>query len=782
MQENHWEKIEKIFNRAAVLPVAERRAFIEDVCREDEELCREILALIEADGEADCFLDEPNFDLGLQILADGRVGTRISRYVILKLIGQGGMGEVYLARDVENGQTVALKLLNETATKDADRVRRFRQEARAASLIKHHNVTQVYEIGEVENNQFIAMEYVDGVTLRERLKANSPSMREALTIAGQIAAALEAAHSNGIIHRDLKPENVMIERVGQIKVLDFGLAKLTKPAAFQTVSKNATAQANLLTDGNSTAFGMVFGTAGYMSPEQARGQKTDERTDIWSFGVLLYEMLAGVPPFRGKTNLDVIAAVLTAEPASLTSIFPDLPFELSNLISQTLQKESADRPQNCQIIMSELRRVSERLQGDSALTATRPSNSVLNDQTLSSPHRTTADNNKTAKENQTRVFSDKKKAQNFFYAFVSAFVVAVLGIAGYFYVNRPNASPADVASANAVQTNAGANSNSEAEREYQRGRYIWNKRDGKEMPKALVHFQKAIDLDPGFARAYAGLADAYSWDGNPNLTREEKSAHVKAAAQRALAIDPNLAEARTTLAMALGSERDWNGLEREYRKAIESDPNYPTAHHWFAEYLTFVGRDEEAVAHINKALELDPLSYAILNDAITINWFVGRYTEAIDKAEKMIIFDARYEKRSRLWLARLSAHIENNERARKEFERFVELSNGKVSDMDYANFYALVGDKEKALSYLKKVETSKDKINQELGFAGTYALLGMREEAFKWLEIAFENRHPSIVALAANPDFDSLRSDPRYVNLLERMNLAEFWRDKLNQQ
>lgn len=780
MQENQWQKIEEVFNRAAVLPEAERRALIRNLCRDDEKLYREVLLLIEADAEEKCFLDEPNFDLGLEVLAGGRAGTLVSHYSILRLLGQGGMGEVYLARDTESGQNVALKLLGETATKDADRIRRFRQEARAASLIRHESVARVYEIGEFENIQFIAMEYVDGETLRERLKSDSFTFGEALTIAGQIVSALGAAHALSIIHRDLKPENVMIDRHNQVKVLDFGLAKLTKTGALQSASKNATAQANLLTESNSTAFGMVFGTAGYMSPEQARGQKTDERTDIWSFGVLLYEMLAGKAPFRGKTNLDVIAAVLTAQPQPLKEISPVLPNEISDLVDQTLQKEKEERP-DLQQIADKLRLAREQLGQNADLKLTRLNNSALNEQRVSNSPETTPGSSKTANESQTLDILKIKNRQKLLPAVLAAFIFAALGITVYLSI-RPDAPTAKSALPGAAQTDNGTN-NSEVEREYQKGIYIWSKRKIEDMPQALAHFQKAIELDPGFAKAYVGLANAYQWDGNPKLTREEKQSHVKAALQRALAINPNSVEARSTLAFTLGVERNWHEAEREYLKALEIDPNYPTTHIWYAEFLALVkGEDDKAIEHIDLAHKLDPLSFAVLSNSVAIYYFVGRYDEAIAKAEKMIAFDSRFEIHARAWMARLYAHKGDIGQAKKEFKRYDELSNEKLSNAERGNYLSLFGEREKALEYIKKVENSSEADSIAIVLASSYSHLNMTEEAIKWLEIAFDNENASITTIAASPDFDNLHTDPRFINLLARINMADFWRAKFSKQ
>ena len=778
MNSHLWPRVEELFNAALNLPPAQRQPFLDSACAGNQELRKEVTSLI-AEAETDGFMTEPLFDLGVALLAQSEesalVGRTLHTYRLTRMIGRGGMGEVYLAFDIARNRTVALKVLNETATKDADRVMRFRREAHAASLIRHPSVAEVYEVGEFENNLFIAMEYVEGTTLRERLKTSPFTLGEALKVAEQIGAALSAAHEIGIAHRDLKPENIMIRGDGQIKVLDFGLAKLIKPSTLQTISKNATVPANLLTDNDSTAFGVVFGTATYMAPEQARGNRTDERSDIWSFGVLLYEMIVGVPPFRGQTNMDIIAAVLTTEPQPIRQSFPSAPPDLENLINQTLQKEPNDRPRSVEVLTVELVRIHQRLQerDTSILSIARP-NHISWKPTDSDWRRKTFDDREASNQQPANEMRRRKLLIGFG---GGALAVAVIAGASYFAGYHPLATN-PLSKVN--RAGASTSKDPDAQREYQAGLYIWNKRIVENMPQALAHFQKAIDTDPGFARAYAGLANAYLWEGNPHLTREERFSHVRAALNRALALDPNLAEAHTTLAYLEGGDWKWPEAIREYEKAIQADPDYPQAHHWYAEFLTALGRDDEAVEHITKARELDPLSYAILNDSVMIYLNVRRYDEAIIQAEKVIGFDARYEARARVLLSRLYAFKGNVERARQEFKRVEELSSGKVPDMDYANFYGSIGEKEKALDYLKKLQRSGEAQRETYMVAALYSALGMREEAFKWLEAAFENHHPSLPMMAANPDFDGLRSDPRYRAMLERMNLAEFWRDKLS--
>src|SRR5438445_1327749 len=262
-------------------------------------------------------------------------GTRLGRYEIRSQIGAGGMGEVYLAQDTKLDRKVALKILPADVVANKDRMRRFVQEAKSAAALNHPNIAHVYEIDEVDGQHFIAMEFVDGQTLRLRLKGTGLRLGEALDVTTQIASALAAAHRAGIIHLELKSENVMLTPEGYVKVLDFGLAKLTEhPAANSAVST--------LID---TEPGMIIGTAQYMSPEQARGLEMDARTDIWSLGVVLYEMITGHIPFEGATKSDMIASILDREPRPLTSHSPDLPSELWRLVKKAMRKDREERYQ-----------------------------------------------------------------------------------------------------------------------------------------------------------------------------------------------------------------------------------------------------------------------------------------------------------------------------------------------------------------------------------------------------------------------------------------------------
>ena len=347
MENNRWQKIEEIFNLVVVLPVNERREFIGEVCRNEPELCHEITSLVENDCLEDSFLDEPVFTLGAQLLendfSDLLNTENLGFYRLRKVLGRGGMGAVFLAEDERLGRFVAFKILPAAFPDDAEMVEHFRLEARLASSISHPNVAHIYEFSQSDGRYFLAMEYVPGETLRELIEKRAIDAAGAVEIALQIAAALAAAHKIGIVHRDIKPENVMVTEDGLVKVLDFGISKLTvqtpETSKFQTEHQIAPDDK---TD-------VLKGTVAYMSPEQLSGKPVDERTDLWSLGVVFYEMLAGERPFRGETLICLQTAISHDNPAAI-----NCPKNLREIIARLLQKKAADRYQKSEDLLTDL--------------------------------------------------------------------------------------------------------------------------------------------------------------------------------------------------------------------------------------------------------------------------------------------------------------------------------------------------------------------------------------------------------------------------------------------
>src|SRR2546430_11052517 len=334
MKPERWHEVDKILQSVLERDAAEREAYLLEVCAGDEQLRREVLTVLASHKQAGSFMASPALQGSDDIFEDEpklKQGDTIGLYRITKPIGRGGMGEVYLAEHTTLSREVALKILPEHFLDDAQRVQRFRQEARAVLALNHPNVGTVYDIGEAAGVHFISTEFVEGQTLRERMAHARLTVSEAIEIAAQIAGAIAYAHEKGVIHRDIKPENVMLRPDGYVKVLDFGIAKLTERQATPTDPNEAQTRMK-----GETSPGMVMGTAHYMSPEQARGKKVDERTDTWSLGAVLYEMLTGRPPFEGETPSDIIGLILQHDPAPLTALMPDAPPELERIVSKAL--------------------------------------------------------------------------------------------------------------------------------------------------------------------------------------------------------------------------------------------------------------------------------------------------------------------------------------------------------------------------------------------------------------------------------------------------------------
>jgi Predicted ATPase len=369
MINQRWEQIKELFHAALERETGERAAFLDASCA-DKELRDEIISLVAAHERPGSFLDAPaEFEASASLTADEpaeiEAGQAIGYYKIVNTIGAGGMGRVYLAQDTRLGRKVALKLLPAALVKDTDRTRRFEQEARAASALNHPNILTIHEIGVEDSAHFIATEFIEGQTLREHIKQTPLKLHEVLEIAIQVAAALAAAHAAKIIHRDIKPENIMVRPDGYIKVLDFGLAKLTPPQAAAGIDTDSLAFALV-----STQPGMVMGTMIYMSPEQARGFEVDARTDIWSLGVILYEMIAGHPPFTGRTNSDVLASVINREPQPLSRTVAGVSAELERIVTKALAKDREERYQTVKDLLIDLRRHKQRLEFEAEIYRT----------------------------------------------------------------------------------------------------------------------------------------------------------------------------------------------------------------------------------------------------------------------------------------------------------------------------------------------------------------------------------------------------------------------------
>lgn len=367
MKTERWKKAFDLFQSAIERAPEERAAFLDESCHDDEDMRREVESLLTSHERAENFIEVPAFKAAPEFVPNdssgAMVGKLIGHYQIESLIGVGGMGEVYLARDERLGRKAALKLLPDSLTIDEAQLSRFKNEARTASALNHPNILTVYEIGAEGHVQFIATEFIEGITLRASLESGRTSPRAALDIVVQVASALAAAHEAGVVHRDIKPENIMLRPDGYAKVLDFGIAKLTE----QSVDDHTVETTAVL----HTRQGLVLGTAHYMSPEQARGQKVDGRSDIWSLGVVLYEIVGGSPPFRGETPSDCIASILTKEPPPLSGVLPDVPLKLESILQKALRKNRDERYQTIKEMLADLHILKGELETESSSPQTK---------------------------------------------------------------------------------------------------------------------------------------------------------------------------------------------------------------------------------------------------------------------------------------------------------------------------------------------------------------------------------------------------------------------------
>src|SRR5437773_2119167 len=347
MTPERWEQIKSLLQSSLEAEPAKRPAFLMEACGDDQSLYAEVQSLIRSHERAGTFIENPAFAVMAASLIDqasvSNIGKTLGHYKILQRLSAGGMGEVYLAEDTRLRRKVALKILPAIFTREVERVHRFQQEAQAVSALNHPNIVTIYDIGQIASHHFIATEFIDGETLRQRMSRGRVTNGEAINIACQVASALAAAHHAGIVHRDIKPENIMVRSDGLIKVLDFGLAKLIERG--DTVSLVNTNQ------------GIVMGTAHYMSPEQARALVVDERTDLWSLGVVLYEMVAGQSPFAGETSTDVMVSILEHEPKPLSEIADRVPAALQSVVAKALRKDRERRYQSAGELSKELQKL-----------------------------------------------------------------------------------------------------------------------------------------------------------------------------------------------------------------------------------------------------------------------------------------------------------------------------------------------------------------------------------------------------------------------------------------
>jgi serine/threonine-protein kinase len=772
--------------------------------------------------------------------------TFAGRYKIIGKLGEGGMGVVYKAEDTKLKRIVALKFLPPELTHIIEVKERFIREAQASAALDHPNICTVHEIDDFEGKTFISMAYVEGQSLRDKIESGPLEVNKSLEIAIQVAEGLQEAHKKGVVHRDIKSPNIMVTERDQAKIMDFGLARV---AGGTLITKEPT----------------IMGTVAYMSPEQARGEAVDHRTDIWSLGVVLYEMISGQLPFKGERETSVMYSIEHKEPKPLKSIQPDIPEELEQIVGKALTKNPGERYQKMDELLDDLYSISKGFVPPKIKAAIRrarlskikrtylyagiaglsvlliaagiylfivrgkPINSiaVLPLENLSGDQEkeyfsdgiTDALINELAKISALRVISrtsmmQYKKVRKSLREIarelnVDAVVEAsVLTIGSKVQIRArlikmpteqnlwAQSYERDISNILVLQSEiartiaeeinvkikpeekvrlASARKISpEVYELYLKGRYFWSRTTESAVKKSINYFQQAIEKDPMYAPAYAGLVDAYTiLTQVGELPQAEYAQKAKEAAMKALEIDERMGEAHASLGLIKsGIDFDWVGAEREFQQAIQLSPNYAMAYVWYSQLLNLLGRHEEAITKIKLAQELDPLNSFISSNVVYRYYLARRYDQALEESKKLLDMFPNY------WVHHWSrGHVYSAKRmytkAIVEFQKAVDLSEGSLEclpDLGYA--YAKLGRRDEAQKVLKKLEKeSRQKYVPAIFFATVYTGLGENDLAFEWLEKAYLEHDWRVSWIAPDPVFDSLRDDPRFKALLKKMNL-----------
>ncbi len=789
------------------------------------------------------------------------IGQTISHYRIVEQLGAGGMGVVFKAQDSRLERAVALKFLPEKLAQEPQALERFRREARAASALNHPGICTIYDIGEQDGRAFIAMEFIDGETLRDHIHGKPLPVEELLELGIQIAEALDAAHAEGIIHRDIKPANIFVTKRGRAKVLDFGLAKLV-PKGVALADEDSGGDSSTST----SIAGIISGTPSYMSPEQVRGDALDARTDIFSLGLVLYEMATGRQAFAGGTGGAIIEAVLTRPPVSARSINPGIPPALEAIIEEALHKDRDQRYQHAAEMLADLQQLKRDIDSGRGVQAGDSASALAS---TAGPASSTGVSRSRASTRQTGSFRAPRTSKNIGSLAVLPFEnlshdpendylsdgitgslinnlatvpkLRVMAQSTVFRYKGREIDPQAVGrelNVRAVLTGRMMQSggslrigtelvdvatgsqlwgaqfdrkpgdifviqdeisneisgklrlqltraekkrlvkrhteDAEAYRLYLQGRHHWNRWTEEGFYKAIGYFQQAIQKDPSYALAYAGVADSYVLLGwNSYLPPKDAFPKGKAAAMSALEIAPDLGEAHTALAAVLWLH-DWQWLEaqKEFQRSLELNPCYPTANHYYAECLMTMGRNAEALTGMKKSLELDPLSL-IINVAIGwAHYHARQYEQAVAQLLRTVELDPNYP--MTYWILGLlyrdTAHYDL---AISAGEKGVTLSGGSpLMRAALAQTFAAAGAPEKAIQIVDELNgLAKQRYVAPHFFAGIYVGLGEHDRAIEYLEKSCAEHCHWLIYLHIDPSMDDLRNDPRFQDLLRRVGL-----------
>jgi len=854
-----WARVKAVFLEALERPDSERAAFLGDACAGDPRLRDEVQALLDSEAAAGSLWESPAANLLSEDAASAvsaapprlTPGMHLGSYEIRDFIAAGGMGEVYHARHALLGREVAIKTLVSTTSDDAAR-RRLIREAKHASVLSHPNICTIYEVGDSDHGPFIVMQYVAGRTLGTIIHQGLPSIEVALGYAMQIADALDHAHAHGIVHRDLKSSNVVVTADERPIVLDFGLARRL-PAT--SASQSA--------DPSVTAHDRVAGTLSHMAPEVLLGAPADVRSDIWSLGVLMYELVTGQLPFAGRTPYETSSAILGETPRPIPI---RVPLALRLVIERCLAKQPDRRYQHVGDVSSALDAIKRRralpligrllisvrrrtliaigstlvlavcfafagiaavrrfidapvgvstlallpfqnATGDpdvayyadgitEALTAQLGAASNARVISRASAARV-ATRTKSLREAGTQLRADAlvqgavRKAGDRVEVDVHLVDPATNRILWSDVFERDArdvlALEADIVHdlAAAVRLTLRADARDRlavvravtpaAYEEYLKGRFEWNSRTQKSLQAAIGHFTRAIELDPTYAPAHAALADCYNQLGTVMVgTGSPQQWRPRAAAEaiKALQLDPYSAEAHAALGYVRHYDWEWAAAEKEFRRAIELNPNYSLVRIWYANLLMSRSRMAEAVQQALVARDVDPFSLIVNTNVGWVLDFAGRHEEAVRQLRQTVALDSGYMQ-ARWRLADALIHVGRVSEATVEAEHLLAIGGRSIATVGLlADVYARAGELDRARALVREMLTrARTEYVPASSIASAVLALGEADSAMTWLEKAFDERSNAIAYLVANPNNAPLHGNPRYEAMVARAGL-----------